>query len=456
MADISTQEALETMGDEGISEEISTSQKQPNNKRPLSNSPSSVLSQTPVKKTRGGKSDEFFSSGSLIIEDDDNMKDLVKQVKLMSSSMRIMKNTLMKEIKALSTRVENIESGLLVISPPIHLEEDIRTIKQDVSNMSNKLDNFIANPPPDTPAPPMDVENTPPNDSTGGADKVSWKNQLNKRKLMFYKYIKNCEHHAIYVDWQNQQPPFTPARFLPSFINNEPQAEYDARKKQSDAELACFMEILSCRASSAKEEMDKIDGEVMQRIHDANVSEAEKTSLIEAWTADIKKEEERSKDLWKPKKEGIMGTVERQANRNIIINVGQKVYVSTPTPNTTSNSRSDSSGKKTFAAAAASGSRNTQQDPVDHDQDGEWETVTSHRNRRNRRPNDTEKTQPRNVTPGLEVTFNNNRGRNFNQSSGKGRHSNFQNSENNVNHSSGRGRHSGFQPRRPPYRRKNY
>lgn len=428
------------MGDE--EPDVAASQSQSSTKRPLESSPTSQSSQTTQKKTRG---DEFFSSGSIIIEDDSNMNELLRQFKIMSSSMATFRNSVIREIKAIGTRVGNIEAKILVMAPPTNLEGDLQLIKDEISKLADKVTSTTK-----SPASNEDTENSPMEETSSPAgssadNQVTWKNQLNKRKLAYYKYLKNTEHHAIYVGWQNQEPRFIPVRFLPTFINNEPLAEYEARRKQSEAELACFMEILSVRAASAKEELEKIDSEVLQRIHDAEISEAEKNNLIKKWQDEVKIEEGKSTELWSPKKEGIMGTVDRQTNNNKVIIVDQKLYSAVTSNGPKNNTgRLDPQEKRTFADVASNNSSSGESSTNNQDE-GNWTPVFNNKRNRSRQNHQPpERTQQRQVTPGtrsqrrvtsdLQVSFK------PQQHSG-------------LNNNSGRGT-SGFQPRRPPYRRK--
>ena len=86
-------------------------------------------------------------------------------------------------------------------------------------------------------------------------------------------------------------------------------------------------------------------------------SEAEKNNLIKKWQDEVKIEEGKSTELWSPKKEGIMGTVDRQTNNNKVIIVDQKLYSAVTSNGPKNNTgRLDPQEKRTFADVASNNS----------------------------------------------------------------------------------------------------
>ena len=181
--------------------------------------------------------------------------------------------------------------------------------------------------------------------------------KLKQRKIAFYQQHQNSDRVAIHTQWMQSTPPIIPASFLPKFIPNEPEREYQIRKTQKKKDLDAWLQILSYRAEKANEEVNNIDGTVRQEIQDSRLSEEEKGKQNEAWKKAVRVEEIKSEEIWDKKRAEILKLPEIQIkNQRIQIRDG-----------------------RTYATVAKTNFTNPARNPAREDEG--WEEVT-YRNRR--------------------------------------------------------------------------
>ena len=130
--------------------------------------------------------------------------------------------------------------------------------------------------------------------------------KLNKRKVAYYQHHQNNDRVTIHTQWMESTPPIIPANFLPKYIINEPAREYQIRQSQKKKDLESWLQILSCRAEAAKEEVNNIDGAVLQEIQDSDLGEEEKEKQNEAWMKAAREEEKKSEEIWNKKRVEIL------------------------------------------------------------------------------------------------------------------------------------------------------
>ena len=439
-------------------EDGSTSKDAPSNndavipKRTRKRTGDNISSSQPVPIRKRTKSEIIkLSDLTFSLEDDADIKELSKQMTKIINSMSTFRTTVVKELKNITLKVDKIEAELLAKAPPTNIEGDLKALKEEVFKIGDNISKIITPSSTQSHQPATLIQ---PN-AAAPTNTLDLQDKLTQRKHLYYKYIKNTEHQAIYVGWAEQEFPFVPARFLPKYINNEPQEEYLARKQQKAGELSCFLQILTCRANSAKEQMDKVDGEVAQLISDAAMDDEEKNNQRDEWLAVVQMEEEKSNNIWLPKKEGIMGLSTRQDNSEKVVIVNDRSYAAVAARGTGNKPRADSNARRgdnqlnpEAAPWTTANKRNrashSEYQPVNRRNTNSGSNLYNHQYQYNRNAGNTH--QPnrggeyRNQYRSTADTTN--------QSTHGGQYPN--------QHNGRGGRSSGFQPRGPPYRRRQF
>ena len=170
------------------------------------------------------------------------------------------------------------------------------------------------------------------NDATQLREKVKLEDILEverlikQRKMKYYNFYSYSECHAIYLSWEQQTPPFVMSKYLPVLIENEPEEEYNARKRKGENNRLCDMELLGLRAQRAKAALDTIDDEVVQTIHGFDGPEDVKEYLLQEWQKLVKCEEDKSKKMWEKTAKNLLETPQREQESNRRVEKDGKSY----------------------------------------------------------------------------------------------------------------------------------
>ena len=335
--DISTQEALETMGlsqeeGEGTGPQPAPRPRRKVNlvkNRSMSASRSSSISRED-RKRKVSINEELDMPGNgktLVLEDDTDIKELSSLIMEMNANFLTFQaevksdlSNIVSKVTIIETKINQVEAQVAVTVPPIGINDEVREIKEELHDVTKKIDLLTKH------AESAPTKHQEKSYTTSGIRKLNLQPFLQKRKIAYFKALKNSEHNAIYQTWQTQEQKFTPARFLPKVVENELEEEYDARKKLKQAEYDCFMNILSMRAKRAQKEVEDTEAEVAQLIADADIPPEEKDAIKVEWVDAVLVEEEKSAKIWNKKKEGILGLPEREEKRKVTTTINDKLY----------------------------------------------------------------------------------------------------------------------------------
>ena len=269
-----------------------------------------------TKKNRRSGSVGRLRTARFDEEEESDFQAIMKLLTKIQKDQTSFKSTMNKEFTAIKADIQKvnavvveIKAKVVSVAPPTNLEGELQTLTQRVTQLAEgssavkasssvRLDSVIEN-----------------------VDSL-----LNKRKMKFYDHTAYSERHAIYSQWEAMTPPFVMAKYLPTLIENEPEEEYESRKKKADNVRVCEMELLALRIQRTKTEMEKVDDEVAQRISDCDVEAPVKRQLTDEWIKLTTAEESKSKKIWEKTAKNLRETPQRQQDTSKILDIDGKTY----------------------------------------------------------------------------------------------------------------------------------
>ena len=275
------------------------------------------------------------TSLQLQIEDDNDMKTMLRMLKSMSTKFTAFKKAMTKDISTIKddlkavkedvTELKNRNSHPLINPDNINDAVSIEVISQQIAGMETKINNIgdhieeKAKDPVSHKKAHKDLKQT----ITLVKDVDD---KINKRKKAFYDQHQLKDRIDIHKKWLAEDPPIIPAPFIPKYIQKEPQREYDIRKKQKLNELESKIQIWEFRAKEADEKIEFYDNLVKEEIEGSEKSEEEKEKEKTAWKNLVKIEEEKSTSIWDKKRKDILDQPKRQIDTKRIQTIEDKLY----------------------------------------------------------------------------------------------------------------------------------
>ena len=251
-----------------------------------------------------------------------DVSSVMKLLTKMSKDVKDLKSLVNKEIPNIKSSLQKanqelieMKSKLAAVPPPINLEQNLTTLAEKVEEVSLKVNQVTVN------QPQVDVESEI-------ANIFNVEQKLKQRKMKFYDFHSYSERHAIYSSWEQLDPPYIMSKYLPGYIDNEPAEEYEARRRKSENNRICDMEILSLRAQRAKSTLDALDEEIAKSIYDSQADDEIKRRITDYWNKLVKAEEEKSRKLWEKTAKNLIDTPKREADTNRIVVTNGKTYAS--------------------------------------------------------------------------------------------------------------------------------
>ena len=132
----------------------------------------------------------------------------------------------------------------------------------------------------------------------------NWRNILTKRKIEYWKYLRNSKHANIYNQWLEGDPITIPKKFQPKPVRGESEFQKELKVKLATDQMKCEIELLKVHAKNYKQQFDSIDQQIAHKIEEKFPSNQEAvTILVSKWQSLCKTEEELSEDIWKKKED---------------------------------------------------------------------------------------------------------------------------------------------------------
>ena len=323
----------------------------------------------PARK-RKCESPERFASDSQL-----EPKAFMKVLNTIQRDVKAMRDLVKKELPAIKTSVEELKSELsevkakiAAVAPPVNIENNLSELSNKVDLLSGRL-NTASN---------LGIQQENKMKLADVIDDVERK--IKQRKMKFYDFHSYSERHAIYSSWEQLETPFVMAKYLPVLIENEPEEEYNARRRKAENNRICDMELYALRAQRAKKTTDAIDAEVAENIQSLDVSDDTKKSLHEEWVNLVKCEEDKSRKMWEKTAKNLLETPLRERDTNKVVEKEGKTYAAAVKAKPKKNSNGNGNSEEQM-----------QVDPPSEDQ--EWTSVNG-RNKRSHKPEQQSAAQP--------------------------------------------------------------
>ena len=274
-------------------------------------------SSQPIMKRAKRDMEQALTDGSDSEDESKDLKTIISLLTKIQKDQTSFKTSVKKDLAALKSSVEKVKdemvevkAKIVTVAPPVNLESELNQLTQQVNLVYTKIGEGATVTPGSA---STKLESVVDNIST----------LLNKRKMKFFDHLAFSERHAIYASWETMDPPFTMAKYLPAFIENEPLDEYAIRRTLADTDRKCAMDLLTLRAERARGEMENLDGEVAQKISDCEGEQHTKKQLTDEWILLTKAEEEKSKKIWEKTAKNLRETPQRQITTNKVVDKGE-------------------------------------------------------------------------------------------------------------------------------------
>ena len=339
-------------------------------------------------------------------------KNILSQMIALTSLFTEFKNDVSKRLTSIEEDVQLIKQNTLLQAEPIDNVEKLDLLTQAVNEIREKVRLGTSSSLRDGGSVSQSVRlNLPTLDSKG---EYKRKLDLNKRKQAYYNKISAEDRCEILLAQSSEDPPSVPAKYLPTFIENEHPEDLVVRQEFSKAKIDCDVKSLQNKSLRYKIEVDQIDAKVSEEIlEDISLSDAEKEWQLDEWKKKVQEEEKKSADFWRKKHNEIVATPENQKASGKIISVNGNLL-------------------------ASSSKRKKPTNP-----EGSQVNSTSTNNDSTPQVNNTDsETNPSNEQPFLEVRNHRQRRRNRNQRGGTSFHNGYQRGRNVQNRNQEGGNHN--------------
>ena len=305
--------------------------------------------------------------------DVEDHQEILTQIALLTSSFLDFKTTVLTKLNTIEEDLQLVRANTLVQAEPVDTDAKLQSLTQSVEEIKESLRRAPVSVNQESVTDTPVLSQSRPVASRG----FSRHHDLNKRKMCYYNHIQHEDRYEILGAQAADDPPGVPPKFLPVRIINEPQEDLQARKELCNAKVKCELTRLKNASQRYKKQYEDIDAKVISEIEsDINTDEEEKVRQKEEWIRKTTEEENRSKELWRPKHDNIVRAPDDA------INTG-KIYLFEGTKYATSSStRQDNSNR-------SHGNRGSQERHVQHNNDNSnnnndnflWQRPRYHRRR---------------------------------------------------------------------------
>ena len=169
----------------------------------------------------------------------------------------------------------------------------------------------------------------------------TWRSTLNERKLAYFNAIKNREMAKIYENFLKQNEIYIPRKMREKITPHDSEQQKNIKMELNITKLQAHIKILEDKAAQHTTKYLTLDEELHTLIHTICPEELQH-SLLELWSTDCKKEEEKSSEIVEKKKQWLVNlpSKEKQLEERKIIQE-QTDLGATNQPNQQNNRSSD-------------------------------------------------------------------------------------------------------------------
>ena len=128
---------------------------------------------------------------------------------------------------------------------------------------------------------------------------------LKARKDKFQQYSRSVHIVDLYDECMQESPPYIPRKFREDKFKVRNERELEKVFNRSMANFQCEYDILTIRKVDYKEQLDMYTTMVQQHLDEQDLDIEVKTEIMNIWSQDVKKDEEKITKEWRKKIEGV-------------------------------------------------------------------------------------------------------------------------------------------------------
>ena len=251
-------------------------------------------------------------------------KEIVSQLIALTNMFQNFQTDVLSRLTGIEEDVQLIKQNTLLAAEPVDNVEKLDALTETVNEIRDQIQ---SGPLPSQDRISQRVQFNPPTLDAGGEYKR--KLELNKRKSAYYNQINAEDRCEILKAQSSEEPPSVPARYLPTYMENEHAEDLAVRRELCRAIIDCDIKSLQNKSLRSKTEVEEIDKKVIEEIsNDIGLTEEEKEWQIREWNNKVQLEEKKSAEIWRKKHDNIVSLPDNQKASGKIIDVNGILFAS--------------------------------------------------------------------------------------------------------------------------------
>ena len=283
-----------------------------------------IITPTPGTPRAKRKSDDEVDTDSKKFCHKGGNKEIVSQLIALTDMFKNFQTDILSRLTGIEEDVQLIKQNTLLAAEPVDNVEKLNALTETVNEIRDQIQ---SGPLPSQDRISQRVQFNPPTLDASGEYKR--KLELNKRKSAYYNQINADDRCEILKAQSSEEPPSVPAKYLPTYIENEHAEDLAVRRELCKAIIDCDIKSLQNKSLRSLAEVQEIDVKVIEEIsNDISLSEEEKEWQIKEWKNKVQLEEKKSAEIWKKKHDNIVSTPDNQKASGKIIDVNGILFAS--------------------------------------------------------------------------------------------------------------------------------
>ena len=251
-------------------------------------------------------------------------KEIVSQLIALTNMFQNFQTDVLSRLTGIEEDVQLIKQNTLLAAEPVDNVDKLNALTETVNEIRDQIQ---SGPLPSQDRISQRVQFNPPTLDAGGEYKR--KLELNKRKSAYYNQINAEDRCEILKAQSSEEPPSVPARYLPTYMENEHAEDLAVRRELCRAIIDCDIKSLQNKSLRSKTEVEEIDKKVIEEIsNDIGLTEEEKEWQIREWNNKVQLEEKKSAEIWRKKHDNIVSLPDNQKASGKIIDVNGILFAS--------------------------------------------------------------------------------------------------------------------------------
>ena len=135
---------------------------------------------------------------------------------------------------------------------------------------------------------------------------ITWKLKLNQRKISYWHCLQDSAKAEQYNNWLTESPDYLPLKYRPKI--NETDSDFLLQMKSEKAHQKYIndLDLIYEYLYQHEEKIPEIEADVKTVIEEWTLGEEENSCIQDIWTAEVKKNEKISQQLWKKRSDFLL------------------------------------------------------------------------------------------------------------------------------------------------------